>query len=327
MAKNDAGQRGSNEFLDLKEFFSVVVKIVGTLAGFAAVFALLGYTIILSFINRIKLYGLTSFPQEFYKEATMKFVGDMFETYGNHPYCTAIMALLIAGIAYAAVRYRQVLTDTFAGRALGFVVSVLILAAALLTLRLEIMPEKLFSIKEIKQVIIFMISVPISVGVFLYLAFRFRRFVEKPYRYYYVMAFSLLGLFISIPVGYGDNIFDIDIFPVVGFDYSDTTKIESLKTLKKDIDSQGKGALFFLMGHMTDREIFFDNQTLSPPAKMILVERNLIKFLRISRENINTLRNILMKQERIVPIDGAKGRVTIEDLPADIGNLIRKEQK
>lgn len=313
----------SGEFIDLKEFFTIVVKIVGILAGFAALFVLLGYTIILTFINKMQLYGLTSFPQEFYKEATLKFVGDTFECYGRHPYMSGVIMIVILVIIFVFIKIGKTATN-IDNRISGFIASLCILTITLITLRLEFIPEKIGLLSEAKKIFLFMVSVPILIGIFLYLAFRFSLFVKAPYRFYYLTVIFFLGLFISIPVGYGDNIFDIEIYPVVGFDYTDGTNIESVKTLKNDIDTQGKGTLFFLMGHTMDREIFFDNQSLTPPAKMILVERSLIKFLKISRDNINSLRNILQKQERIMPVQDGRVKVVIKDLPADIKKLIER---
>jgi hypothetical protein len=316
----------SKEFIGLKEFFSIVVKIAGTLAGFAGLFILFGYTIILSFINNIGLYGLASFPQEFYKEATMKFVGDMFESYGNYSRSTIALFIVIAGIVFVSVKYRHAFSEKISARITHFVSLPLILLITLITLRLEILPERLFSITGIKKFFIFMISVPVLSIIFLYIAFKFRQFMKRPYRFYYFMLLLFLGLFISIPVGYGDHVFDLEIFPVVGIDYADGTNIESLKKLREDINTQGKGSLFFLMGHAVDREIFLDNQSFMPPAKIILVERNLIKFLHISMENTIPLRNILKKQEGIVPVQGYKAGIVIDELPEDIKRFLEEKR-
>ena len=314
----------SNEFIGLREFFSLFVKIISTLAGLAALFVLLGYMIILSFVSRMKLYGLTSFPQEFYKEATVKFISDMLESYGQHPYCSLIMAILIGAAVWVSLRFENTFSGLFK-TVTRFVIAVCILLVTLLSLKLDSLPERFCSISGTKKVILFMISMPVLAGIFAYIALRFKDFIKSTYRFYYLMILLFLILFVSIPVGYGDNIFDMDIFPVTGFDYSDTARIESLKALKDDIDTQGEGTLFFLMGHTTDREIFFDNQALSPPARMVLIERSLIKFLKISRKNINTLRNILQRQQGIVPLV-PQDRISNE-LPEDIMNVLNREKK
>ena len=322
MDKTESEDLVSKEFIGLKEFFSLFVKIVGALAGFAALFVLLGYTIILSFIIRIQLYGLANFPQEFYKEATLKFMGDIYHCYQKHPVCFIPVTIVILGV-YAFVKWRPHLSDLF--KTIGnFAASLFILLIILATLKLEILPERFLSITEFNKVFLFMISVPVAAGVFLYLALHFREFSKKPYRVYSLMIFLFLGLFLSIPISYGDNIFDIDIFPVVGFDYSESTKIESLIKLKKEIDSQGEGPLFFLLGHTTGKEVFFDNQTLSPPAKMVLVERDLIKFMKVSRKNVNTLRNLLEKHRIIDPVYPSGTKMETEELSKkDIQSLIK----
>lgn len=287
----------SDEYAGLKSFFSMAGKVIGTLAGLGAMIILLGYTIILSFVGSLQLYGLTSFPQDFYKEAALTFLGDMFETYGKHPAGTGVMLLTITAITYICFRFQRKLLDTIRTEIADVVAGICILGIIMLTLRLAKVPDAMFGITEGKKVVLFMISVPVLVGIFVYLACMFGAFVKKPFRHYYVMVLLFLGLFIAVPVAYGDNIFDIDIYPVSGFDYADGVAIDALRELKRDINSQEGGTLFFLMGHTTDREIFFDNQALSPPAKMVLVERGLIKYLKVSKNNLNTVRNILGKQQ------------------------------
>ncbi|MBI4618999.1 MAG: hypothetical protein HY739_02355 [Desulfobacterales bacterium] len=328
---NSDGQ-ASKEFLGLKEFFSVLVKIISALIGFASLFVLLGYTIILSFINNIKLYGLTSFPQEFYKEATFKFMGDMFGTYGSHPFCLAVMigVITITGVTIHLLhRYTRFFSIPALVKIEKISIIIFILMVILITLRLDKIPDSFYSIKETKKVIIFILSIPILTAIFVYLAVKFKDCVKKSYGSYYLMLLFFISLFISIPVGYGNHIFDIDIFPVVSFDCSDSTKIESLLKLKRDIDTQGEGAFFFLMGHTTDREIFFDNQSLSPPVKIILIERDLIKFLKISRGNKISLRNILGNSQETDPFRFRKAETKISNLPDDIkkiiSNTLRKE--
>ena len=324
--ESDVEEKKSGEFLELKDFFSIFVKIASSLVGFATLFVLLGYTIILTFINRLQLYGLASFPQEFYKEATLKFVSDLFECYGRHPYFSGAIVIITFAVAFIPAKCLKSTTSTL-NKTVGLFASLCIFTVMLITLRLDLIADKIHSLSDTKRIYIFMVSVPFLIGAFCYLALRFSRFVKAPYRYYYFIMLLFLCLFISIPVGYGDNIFDIEIYPVVGFDYADGVNIQSVKALKKDIETQGKGTLFFIMGHTTDREIFIDNQSLSPPANMILVERSLIKFLKISRDKINSLRDIMQKQKEIMPIKGAEAAVKIETLPERIESLIARETK
>ncbi len=323
--KDREGKPESGEFLGLKEFLSLVVKLISTIAGFAALFAVLGYAIILSFMSKMKLYGITSFPQEFFKEASIKFMGDMFETFGRHPFCTLTILAFTSSSTYLCLRYKRHVDEKIARSELAlFMVSTVVVLVILATLRLERLPERLYFITEIRSLMLFLVSFPMLCGLFIYLAFRFRIFMAAPFKFYYLMSALFLSLFIAIPIGYGDNIFDIDIYPVAGIDYNDSPNIEALRKMQHDIDAQGQGSLFFLMGHTTDREVFFDNQDLTPPAKMVLVDRNLIKFLRISRTRIDTLRGILREQRSTDPIPTSEGDVKIEALPASITDIIDK---
>jgi hypothetical protein len=137
-----------------------------------------------------------------------------------------------------------------------------------------------FKIYEFDRVFLFMVSMPILASLFLYLALKFGELLKdlKNYKYYFA-TMLFLGMFVAIPVSYGNTIFDIDVFHVVGFDSSDNT-IESLNKLKKEIDSQ-QSTVFFIMGHATDKVIFLDYENQSPLPKIILLEKNLIKFLKV----------------------------------------------
>ena len=284
---------------------------------------LLGFTIILSFINNIKLYGLTNFPQEFYKEAAMKFHADLIETYGRHVYCAIALFVLVGAVSLWSYLYKEkVLRVAYTPYGITFILFVVLLTF-FATLRIDFLPASLGKIGEFRKVFLFMVSVPLSSLILLFLGLKFKEFAKRPFRVYYFMVASFIAIFISIPISYGDYLFDMYVFPITGFDHADTTKIESLSSLKSDIGNQGKSTLFFLLGHSTDREILFDVKPSDPPAKMILVDKNLIKFIKISRDNIMSLRDIMKEKNANIPVP-ATG-VSVEPLPREIQDLIQKE--
>jgi len=279
------GSEGSRNF---GEFFSVIAKIAGTLVSLAALFVLLGYIIVLSFINDKELYGLASFTQEFYKDAAITFMEDIFLTYGEHPLWLGFMVFLIVTIALGLKSFfdsEKARTLKYLAIATRILVSIFVIVVIILTLRLHDLPKTFMFINKSKvyefdRVFLFMVSMPILASLFLYLALKFGEFLKNPkdYKYYFV-TMLFLGMFVAIPVTYGNTIFDIDVFHVIGFDSSDNT-LESLNKLKKEIDTQ-QSTVFFIMGHATDKVIFlnYENQTSLP--KIILLDKSLIKFLKV----------------------------------------------
>lgn len=331
-------ERPPKEFLGQKEFFSMVAKAAGFLAGAAGLFVLFGYTIIFSFISTIQLSGLASFQQEYYKDAAITFVADLFKSYAAHPFWFVVLFVVIAEAGYFLFKSQRQGASRPQHKAVGSVavgdlfkwtVPLILVGIIVITLNLKALPDRVATAADMRKLFLFVVAVPMLAVSFLYLAFKFNEFKQNPFRYYYLMTLLCLGQLVSIPVSYGENIFNIDLFHIVGVDYSADTKNDSLDSLKHDIREQGEGALFYLMGHTSDRDVIIDNQGLRPPLKMILIERNMIKYLKISTKRTFTLRDMLMG-ESAVPIPPANaespgGPETAEELPNDIKALLNKE--
>jgi hypothetical protein len=278
-------------YVSLTDFFSIAVKIISVIVGFASLFILFGYTIILSFIDKVKLYGITTFPQEFYKEAAIKFFVNILEIYGEHLWF--FMGMIILFILSVAVTcfYTDKINQKI--KSVNSVVVVLfIMAVIMVTLKLDKFPDTLIGLKDPDRMFLFMVALPACFVILFYLALNFRAFMARSYGYYYLMVLMFVGLFLSIPIAYGKSIFDVEVFPIKEIDYAESTKIESLINLKKQIDS-GPTTLFFLMGHTTDKEILFDCEGAIRPAKMIIMERSLIKFMKVLKTDTMNLREIL----------------------------------
>jgi len=310
-------------YVSLTEFFSIVVKIISVLVGFASLFILFGYTIILSFIDKVKLYGITTFPQEFYKEAAIKFFVNMLEIYGAHLWFFTVMIILFILSVAVACFYTDKIKQKFkiVGSFLG---ALFIMAVIILTLNLDTFPNKLMGMEELDHMFLFMVSLPACFGILFYLALNFRSFMARSYGYYYLMVLMFIGLFLSIPIAYGKTIFDVEVFSIKGIDFAESTKIGALINLKNQIDSEEPTTLFFLMGHTTDKEIFFDCEGAKPPAKMIIVERSLIKFMKVLKTDTRSLREILGESRDLQATPTTSG-VTVEDkLPDFITTKINK---
>jgi hypothetical protein len=279
-------------YVSLTDFFSIAVKIISVLIGFASLFVLFGYTIIFSFIDKVKLYGITTFPQEFYKEAAIKFFVNMLETYGEHLcFFTGMIILFILSVAVTCF-YTDKINQKFKNGSSIFCV-LIIMTVIMLTLNLNKFPDKLIGLEDTDHMFLFMVSLPVCFGILFYLALHFHSFMASSYGYYYLMVLMFLGLFLSIPIAYGKTIFDVEVFSIKEIDYAETTKIDSLINLKKKIYSEEPTTLFFLMGHTTDKEIFFDCEGAKTPAQMIIMERSLIKFMKVLKTDTRTLRQIL----------------------------------
>jgi hypothetical protein len=320
---------GPEELRSIKEFSALLLKVVSALVGLAAAFAFVGYTIALSFINSQGLYGLTTFPQEFYKEAILRFLGDLAGTYGGHPFCASLILAVVCGVGGVIVSLNRA-RGFSAGRLLAFVLHLGALLGTclliLLTLRLDLAPEGLFGVLDVRKLILFMVCLPTLIVLLILLAVDFGYFQRTNYAFYYVKFLLFACLFLAIPIGYGNNIFDITVFHVSGLGITDSPKVESLQALEKDVAEQGEGKLYFLMGHTSDREVFFASQ-LWAPARMILVEKSLIKVLKISKDGGpgQTLRSILKVQAPIRPISqGPAAGLNVEPLPQEIQNAIDK---
>jgi hypothetical protein len=313
----------SDEFLGLKDFFGVVAQIAAALAGATAIYFVIGYVIILSFINKFRLYGLANFPKEFYSEATVTFITDLFETYGRHPYCATFMIIATATVLYLFMKCSRCAADSWKGKVLRGAVTGVFAGAIVASIALDRLDAWL-EWTDFKKLFLFMIAVPLLVGLFMYLAIRFKRFALKPYRYYYAAVVLFVCLLVAIPIGYGDNIYDITLYPIVAFDCAEDLKLPALAELKEQMSKQGEGTLFFLMGHTTEREVFFDNQDLTSQPRMILVERSLIKYLKLSGD-INSVRKLLhMEHKGSVPVGKTQAEVDVRESPAEIQKILDK---
>lgn len=314
----------SQEILGIKEFLSVAVKIASTLVGLATLFVLLGFTISMSFISNIRLYGLTNFPQEFYKEAAVKFHADMIEVYAQHMIFASVVFLImfVSVILLNKVSKRWL---TSYGLVLAMIAMIAMIATFFATLKLNLLPESFLGIEGFEKAFIFIVAVPLAGLTFVYLSLNFKDFVKCPFRMYYFMMASFLALFIAVPISYGGHIFDMDVFPITNFDQAaGSTKLDELSSLKSDIVNQGQSSTYFLMGHCTDREIIFEAKP-SKALGMILVDKSLIKFLAVSRDKISSLRAITKKRDAAFPIPSAG--LSVGPLPEDIKLMIQKEVK
>lgn len=325
--KKEKKESESKEFIGLKEFSSVFIKIVSALAGLAAVFVLIGHIIVLSFLSSINLYGLANFPQVIYTEAAIKFVGDMVGTYGNNYFCSIIMVCFVAIIVmvYLHKGYKEKIkqlfsesSDSLSSQIIKFSTLALILYVILTTLKLNGLRDEneILGIEGFRKVFIFMISLPVFIATFLYMALKFRDFSKRPFRYYYQIAVFFVVLLLAIPISYGRYIYDVEAFPVVELDYENKS-IKSLNELKEDIKNLAKNKTFFIIGHTIDRDVFIK---ISSPPQTILIDRSQIKVLKVSdskpiREVILSARDKSQAAEVNIDVEMKTNNSEKKDLP------------
>ena len=228
----------------------------------------------------MKLYGLAHFPLQFYKEASVTFLGDISRFYSEKPY------FILAAISICALpflnRKEKKTQRNFLQRitvACGLIIAG---STVFLTITLGIL-KNVFR----ERSVFYGISLPVLFSLFLYLAGNFDKSkLIKPFRHIYVpILLIFVLLFLAIPVGYGSYLYDITVFTV------------SIPECSSEITAFGKSfskgyRLLYLMGHTSEREIFFD--ATARPITVILVDKKLINSIRVefSKTQVQTLRTL-----------------------------------
>jgi hypothetical protein len=259
---------------DVKAFFKVFAGVVGTLGGFAALFIAFGYITVQSFLSNMKLYGLAYFPVQFYKEATVTFLRDVFSFYSGKPHFApvAISICLLPFLFLIMKRFKLTfLRNILAVFSIVFAATVVFITFTLGILRTASLERTVFNA----------VSLPALLALFLYLAGDFHSFDSKePFKNLYSpFVLIFIFLFLSIPVGYGSYLYDITVFTV------SVPECSSKDTAFNMFDSK-RYRLLYLMGHTSEREIFFD--ATAPPISVILVDKKLINSIRVDFSKVQT---------------------------------------
>lgn len=253
-----------------KKFIKLVLLIVGALGGVAAIFAFFGYLIVLSYLFHLELYGLADFPSQFYKETLITFLTKMLEFYGKKLYMLLWAIPIAFGPLFYIKRAKERLKDKRLGKGLNwfgvFFVSVVILLTLILGAK--------FLDDNLKRILLFSVSFPVFLALFINLAFNFSSFnYKKPFENCYGFFLScFIFLSVLISMGYGAFIYDINVYII------DIPECEKSVTAFNALPTQQK--LLYMMGHTSGREIFFD--ITSYPRRVILVDRALVKSVAVN---------------------------------------------
>jgi len=275
---------------DSRAFLKLIVAVVGAFGGFAALFVAFGYITLQCYLSHMKLYGLASFPLQFFKEATVTFLRDIVDFYSNRG-LFIISPVLIIGLPMILRKFEKFQKLK---QVCGILCLIVVPIIVFLTLSLGIL-----NYKYAKEIFFFAVSLPVLTSLFLYLVLNFDRFDhKKPLKNSYgFFGVLFLLLFLVLPIGYGSNFFDIPVF---------TTSVpECSSPIAAFEEAAQKYKLLYLMGHTSDREIFFDATT--SPIAIIIVDRKLIESIKVnySQTMTNSLRNLFsMERENLSPKRG-----------------------
>lgn len=270
---------------DSRAFFKLIGAIVGAFGGFAALFVAFGYMTLQSFLSHMKLYGLASFPLQFFKEATVTFLRDTLDFYSNKGLFIFSLVLIIG----LPVIFRKFKIFQRLKRICGILCLIVVPIIVFLTFTLGILKHEYR-----QEIFFFAVSIPVLVSLFLYLVLHFDRIdLKKPLKNSYgVFMILFLLLFLVLPIGYGSNFYDIPVFI--------TSVPECTSPLAAFEEAARKYKLLYLMGHTSDREIFFDATT--SPITIIVVDKKLIKSIKVnySQSMTNRLRDLFsMERENL----------------------------
>jgi len=274
-----------------KSFFGTIAGVLAALGGITVLFLSFGYITIAFFLASMKLYGLASFPIQFYREALISLLSNIVEffyqkdLYTKHLYMVlfTILILLIPVMHSKQIilKSRETTRRININKILSVLFILFLIPVLLVTWKPEWFTFSTGSSIRSTELIFYTICIPVLASLFIYLSINFKENIErfgfaKLYKTTYgILALSFIFLFISIPVGYGSAIYDINLYEVEDIE---SDSVSSLRDRVKDGFD-----LLYLMGHTSDREIF-TYPTDTPPS-LILVDRKLIKSITVRHNN------------------------------------------
>ncbi len=321
------GQR-TNRSLGLGEWLKLAAAITGATAGIIAFFSLTGFVITLSFVNELGLYGIPKFPEEFFKEAGVQFFRDFVVVLGESTWHFPIFIFFLIALLWLATATGKIITrskeievsvdskrrKTF-WRAIEkmpiFLLLFMMLAITYVALRLK----QLFADIEWRERYIYLAAVPTAIALGLYLVIHITE-ITRPSEWkknaYGAFLVLFIVLMIYIPFGYGRCIYDFPVYFVNSFEYYEKYDSESMKKFRNAVNEGGARSIYYLMGHTSGKEVFFQSE--KPPAELVLLDSEAVKFLRISKEvqwQPMTIRSVL----KLLDVkDGELGGQKIEDI-------------
>lgn len=319
-----------------RDWLALAASITGAIGGIVALFTFTGFIVTLSFINELDLYGIPRFAEEFFKEAGVQFFGDFVVTMGENilffpAFILIFVILLRLATLTGEIISRPKKTDgnaeskdknqfsRIAEKWPVFLFVVVNLVITYMTLNLG-----QFSNEGAIKNFIFLVAVPGLIALGVYLIIHIAE-ITHPNEWgknaYGAFLLLFLILMVCIPLTYGRYVFDFPVHFSNGFEYDPAYESDMMRKFRDSINKGGKGEIYYLMGHTSGKEVFF--QAEKPPAQFILFDSEAVKFIRFSKEGQKpmTLRDILRGLEvKEGELPGDKG----EELDSVLSDLKKR---
>ena len=290
-------QENKEKSPDPGPFLKFIKTLVGSLGGVVALLVAFGYITLQNYLSFTKLYGLTAFPQQFYKEASISLLRDFVVFYFEHLPAVLIPAGIFLAVYLIKRRFtpkkktsgESDKTDVSKKRPIPWkgiigILGLVLVAAVVLLPFAAVRSGHLNWVGMIFNTI----TLPVLVILFLFLAIEppslKQRDLLRSLHFWFVTGFILL--FISIPFVYGFYLFDVRVF-TASVPYCTTAGtpfgIEGIRQQPEGKTPEVPGndgfKLLYLVGHTSEREIFFD--ATKSPVSIILVDRKLINSIEV----------------------------------------------
>jgi len=259
------------------------LKALGVVGGgLSLFFVVVGYIIVLSYIQAINIYGLASFPREFFMEADFQLFKDLWRFFAYHSYKGFVIAVPIV--------LSSQLLGIFGEKydPLKWLLLFLLIVA--------LVPVIYFSNwqTETKEYILYSVCLPLIFSLFLYLVWNFEQSAEtkkiKRGRYMLFFVFFFIIFSLLTVANYGTYFFNIDVHMIDDFDYKPQYASDSLNKIRKDVKTKSKKSgmvRYYLLGHTSGKEIFF----IVPGyiKKVIMLNKDALTYLKVTSQNIQGL--------------------------------------
>ena len=307
----------AQDFGWLLDITKILGAIVGSLSGLAIIFVVAGYIIVLSFVQHEGLYGVTSFPREFFIEADLKFLRDLWSFLGAQWYRALIfLASLFVFLTISVYSVKRLYVRIF--------------FFAIVLIYFFMYPFNFTSESEVGDIKthIFMITIPfvISLASYLYLTLRRRTVFKAGGRAIYTSVTAILLLMIiSIPMNYGWFLYDLDVYRIHSIEFDKKYDDTKLGEMSKNIaDRTGK---YFFMGHTSGKEAFLIGEEYK--NKVIMIDSKIVKFLQVEwfkMEDQRTVRDVTSMKQLNIDVERKVEVATGEEGP-EIKELKKASQE
>lgn len=281
----------------LADTMKALGAIVGFLTSLGVIFVTIGYTITLSYVQKMNLYGLANFPRDFFFEADLQFLNDLGSFLGSRSWNFPLFILAMFGFLCLSFRCRKGRVSLYAFLAIAAFDAYLILTLNKYSANWG-------------KFIVFVFSAPLFTALLAYLAANLNQILDRSDMdkiNYALAGTTFTFLLIAIPFSYGRNIFDLDVHSVNALEFDDkVSKQLNIGLMQQNINN-GTKDLYWVMGHTSGKEVFFVST--GSPKQTILLDRGSITFLGVVRNEVvatNTLRSILAPT---TPSEASQGTV------------------